>query len=128
MTLLLLFRFASLAALFAFVTLIGLRSSRRNAVPWTTTDEGQGARKLATATRRWLDPKTVVLKNSGQDTNLASMRIVAFGTSKTWGAGLEDPNDVRAVIHWCGYERRKISSPHLIFFVRLKYQHIGTAI
>jgi hypothetical protein len=45
----------------------------------------------------WLDPKTIMGKTESStptindsEINLESLRIVAFGTSKTWGAGLCD--------------------------------------
>jgi hypothetical protein len=49
----------------------------------------------------WLDPKTVVGKSLGSMSHHSnvnhgldpSLRIVAFGTSKTWGAGLDHPEN-----------------------------------
>ena len=83
-----LLRFGTLAAVFSLVALLGLRSTRLITL-WKKDEPGRSL-----ATQSWLDPKTVQLKNVGQGTNLASMRIAAFGISKTWGAGLIDPNDV----------------------------------
>lgn len=71
--------------------------------------------------RRWLswsDPKTVVekppptttttshLTNEDNDNNdgldVSKLRIVAFGTSKTWGAGLKHPDrEVRLELLLC---------------------------
>lgn len=54
----------------------------------------------------WSDPRTTVGKRSTmqrQDNGLdiAKLRIVAFGTSKTWGAGLDHPErEVRNYSYW----------------------------
>lgn len=46
-------------------------------------------------TGTWVDPRTTVGKATSivSSTGVESLRFAAFGTSKTWGAGLKDPNN-----------------------------------
>ncbi len=72
-----------IVATFVYVVVVCLsnRSSGKNV----------GRRRL---TASWSDPKTTVGKFDSGSANkqlIESLRIVAFGTSKTWGAGLKDP-------------------------------------
>lgn len=52
--------------------------------------ERQGQRRRLTTL--WSDPKTSIGKTAARIPSFESLRIVSFGTSKTWGAGLADPD------------------------------------
>jgi hypothetical protein len=61
-------------------------------VPRAPIDAVFGERRRMTS---WLsDPKTVILKSDAKIVahDIQKLRYAAFGTSKTWGSGLDDPD------------------------------------